>query len=350
MKMKTKTKTQRLHLATALCLGLLMSVTANADSARGGPAINHVKGELSVMVIGSGGPQIQTSGRASASYLIFTDGQPRVLMDIGGGAFQRLAQSGAHIGGLNILLLSHLHIDHSGDLPAAIKGIYFDGRLQGAPVKTPIRVFGPDTNNPSFPSISAYLNQLFGSTGVYAYLPDFVNGGGLGTFGYTATALSPTFTGASVTTILDENGLVIKAIGVDHFEAPAVAYRIEYKGHSIAYSGDTHSSSNNMATIAQDADLLIYDTSILDTAPPAASPFAKRHTTPTRLGEIATMAKPHTLVLSHLTPISEPALPTIKQIIRDQGYAGKISVAEDLKVYNLGVDQDGDNASDGDDR
>ena len=221
-----------------------------------------------------------------------------------------------------------------------VKGIYFDSRLQGNFRTAPVRIWGPETDNPAFPSIEAYVDDLFKAGGVYGYLTAFVDGGGLGKFLLETHGISPLFTGDTVHTILDENGLVIKEIAVDHFEAPAVAYRIEYKGHSIVYSGDTHSTTDNMVTLAQGADLLIYDTSILDNAPPAMSPFAKRHTTPTRLGQVAAMANPRELVLSHLTPITEPVVPDVKQIIRNQGYMGKISEAKDLKVYNVGWHDD----------
>ena len=40
-----------------------------------------VKGDLSVMVLGSGGPIVTAEGRASAGYLIFTDGKHHILMD-----------------------------------------------------------------------------------------------------------------------------------------------------------------------------------------------------------------------------------------------------------------------------
>jgi len=73
-----------------------LSVPVLADKS----PVDDVEGSLSVMVLGSGGPQIQSSGhgRASAGYLIFADGQPAVLMDLGSGTFKSLGMSGAHIG------------------------------------------------------------------------------------------------------------------------------------------------------------------------------------------------------------------------------------------------------------
>lgn len=325
--------------------GVLVSAVAPAahaaSGALGGPAVDRVHGPLSVMVLGSSGPMLQPSGRANAGYLVFTDGKPRLFMDLGAGTFKSLAESGAHVGQVNDILLSHLHIDHTCDVPGVIKGIYFAGREQGEPHTAPIQVYGPgNAYNPKmFPSTVQFMNDLFGSQGIYRYLPAFVDGvdgpPALGHFGYQAHNLSSIYDGATVHTIVDDNGLVIKEIAVDHYEAPAVAYRIEYKGYSIVYSGDTNSSTNNMIKLAQGADLLIYDTSILDNEPPPISPFHKRHTTPTRLGQVAAAANPRELVLSHLTPVSLPHITAIKKIIRDEGYTGKISEARDLKVYNV---------------
>jgi ribonuclease BN (tRNA processing enzyme) len=53
---------------------------------------------------------------------------------------------------------------------------------------------------------------------------------------------------------------------------------------------------------------------------------------------VAAAAGVKTLVLSHLTPISEPNIDAIKTEIAAQGFTGHIRVAKDLKVYNLGDD------------
>ena len=314
--------------------------------------VDDVEGSLSVMVLGSGGPQIQSSGRgrASAGYLIFADGQPAVLMDLGSGTFKSLGMSGAHIGQVNTILLSHMHIDHVSEVPGVVKGIYFDATLQGKRHTDPIQVYGPEGSSnpgfPVFPSTSEYMDALFAKdTGNFNYLRRFVGGvdGGpqiIGTFGYEGHNLSAEWQNEpDINTIpgpvVDGEQVVIKEIATDHFEAPAIAYRIEYKGQSIVYTGDTHSTSDNIERLASGADVLIYDTSILDNAPPPFSPFAKRHTTPMRIGQVAAAAGVKTLVLSHLTPISDPNIDAIKDEIEAQGFTGKIKVAKDLKVYSL---------------
>jgi ribonuclease BN (tRNA processing enzyme) len=151
-------------------------------------------------------------------------------------------------------------------------------------------------------------------------------------------------------TLYEQDDLVIKAVGVNHGPVPALAFRIEYAGKIIVYSGDTSSRSStpdgtplanggNMVAISEGADLLIYDTAIMDDAPaalPGDAVFFGLHTTPTRIGEVAAQAQVGELLLSHLTPITEPNLAEVKQLIRTQGYQGKMKVARDLMVINLG--------------
>ncbi len=342
-----------------------VALTSSAQAHKHKFPVDDVEGSLSVMVLGSGGPQIQSSGRASAGYLIFIDGKPYAIMDAGSGTFKSLGMSGAHIGQVNTILLSHMHIDHVSEVPGIVKGIYFDGQLSGGRHTTPIDVFGPEGRaagalypasppgvmpphaaSPRFPSTSEYMDALFAKdTGNFNYLRTFVGGvdGGpqiIGTFGYTAHDLSSTWNAGYApnvivdTTTADGSVLKITDVAVDHFEAPAVAYRIDYKGHSIVYTGDTHSTSDNIANLASGADYLIYDTSILDNIPNPMSPFAKRHTTPGRIGVVAAQAGVKTLVLSHLTPVSDPNIDSIIDEIKANGFTGKIKVARDLRVFN----------------
>ena len=363
-----------------LLLGLTAAIFCTASFAASDNkklAIDEVDGELSVIVLGSGGPMPMASGRASAGYLILTDGHPRLLMDLGGGSYQRLGESGARIDKIDAILLSHLHIDHMADLSAAIKGIYFHARQydEPRPATRPIHIYGPNENltnglTAQFPSSQHYVDTLYDpSTGIERYLNSFsklIHGG---VFTYDVTNLDP-FPGPPalhpITTIInDADGLVVKAVGVFHGPVPSVAFRIEYKGHSIVYTGDTNSRmppsnpfdpvntsvlSPLLIALADHADLLIYDTAITDSEPNKIAPdpslgipagfgdklFFNLHTTPTTMGQIAAAAKAKTLVLSHITPVTEDVLDDVKDVVSAQGFDGKIKVAKDLKVYNLG--------------
>ena len=294
--------TRSLIAATAMAV-LSTPVFANEDNVI---SSDKVKGDLSVMVLGSGGPIAFAGGRASAGYLIFTDGKPRILMDAGGGTYQRLAESGQNIKDLEIVLLSHLHADHTGDLTSIIKTMYFHDNLYRLGVKqktgidvpgrqNPINIWGPgESTLPNgttgkrygdsvtgplvYPSTEDYVDGHFAIPGgVERYLKAFVAGitdddgpagpgGPAGSFAYTAHDLNSSFGPPTMQTVIDcskdasqlgdadesycandlvldpANRLIVKAIGVDHGPVPAVAYRIEYKGHVVTYSGDTGTS------------------------------------------------------------------------------------------------------------
>lgn len=331
-----------------LFVALLSVLFTGASWADKKLAVDKVEGPLSVMVLGSGGPVATSAGRASAGYLIFVEGEPRILMDVGGGTFQRVAKSGVNLRALDTVLLSHLHIDHTGDLSAVIKTIYFHNNIAGTARTAPIHIYGPAANGATFPGtdITQYPATTEYSDGHYAmpngverYLNIFAKAisGGQSSFSYMAHDLNSMVSGASVEEVLrTDDGLLIEAIAVDHGPVPAVAYRVSYKGYSIVYSGDTKSTGPNMVMIAQDADLLIYDTAITDILPPNPV-FHALHTSPTRMGEVAGEAEVKKLVLSHITPVTEPRLKEVKQLVR-VNYHGKIKAAKDLKVFNLGHD------------
>jgi ribonuclease BN (tRNA processing enzyme) len=335
--------------------------------------VDQVKGDLSVMVLGSGGPGVTAEGRASAGYLIFTDGKPRVLMDVGGGVHKNFVNSGANIKDLDIVLLSHLHIDHMGDLSPVIKALYFQNRAfnllngtvnDGDERTAPIRIFGPDQNGIGFPavlgaeagvtqypSIDEFVHSHYDlNTGDERYLNIFTRAISAGIFAVKSTSVSPDWTNYNPKTIINEKGLKIIAVGVNHGPVPALAFRIEYKGKSIVYSGDTSSQSTdpkgnplpnggNMVAISKNADLLIYDTAIMNDAPngPNDQVFFTLHTTPNRMGEVVTAAGVKKLVLSHITAITQSRLKEVADLVRAQGFKGEISAAHDLKVYNVGL-------------
>jgi ribonuclease BN (tRNA processing enzyme) len=343
-------------MAWVLGLALWAMAPAGAgagDRAHGSQrlAVDSVANGLSIMVLGSGSPAAQPDGRASAGYMVFIDGEPKVLMDVGGGVYQRIADSGMNIYPLEIVLLSHLHVDHVGDMDPVVKALFFHNRLAGFPrdADMTLHFFGPDrapAGAPApalrFPTTQTFVDGHFdGTNGVEAYLNDFSHAVGNIPFNYDVVNVEHD-NSLGARTIYDKDGLVIKAIGVPHGPAPALAFRIEFGGRSIAYSGDTTSLSanGNMVEIARDADLLIYDTAIMDDT---GLPFSAVHTTPTRIGEVARDAGVKRLVLSHLTPITEPNLGTVRALVRNAGYYGRITVAKDLQVFNLHGNRNGKN-------
>lgn len=325
--------------------------------------------DLSIVVLGSGGPVATTAGRASAGYLILVEGQPRILMDLGGGTFQRLAKTGYDLKDLDIILLSHLHVDHTSDLSSAIKTIYFHN-LQAINAAnaanaanpgsatvpdqrtTAIRIFGPNSNVDGFPTTVEYVDGLYSASGVERYLRNFPTAIEAGTFDYAVTDVDSNDDASTATTIelISETNssdaskvLKVTAIGVDHGPVPSLAFRIDYNGQSIVYTGDTTSNgaggsaspgTSNLETFADQAKLLIYDTAIMDADIPPQAIFKNLHTTPTRIGEVANIANVGKLILSHITPATESRIAEVKTLIT-KNYTGVVEAADDLSVYNL---------------
>jgi ribonuclease BN (tRNA processing enzyme) len=90
---------------------------------------------IAVQVLGSGGPELQDK-RASSSYLVWQDGQARVLIDAGGGSALRFGESGAKMSQLDVMLFSHLHVDHSADFPSLMFSSWFEERKRPSPISS----------------------------------------------------------------------------------------------------------------------------------------------------------------------------------------------------------------------
>lgn len=293
---------------------------------------------LAVTVLGSGGP-IAMSARASSGYVVFIDRVPRIMIDGGGGTFQRLGQGRIFdLVRLDTWLFSHFHIDHSSDFPAIIKSMYFLRRGYNV---TPLTVVGPEAWG-DFPSATEFVSAFFDKDkGIYRYLHAFLHT----VYGKDLNfrTIDVPYDYEKVKTpqmVFEKDGLRVTTIPVMHgpreAKTPAVAYRIDYHGQSITYSGDLNSQTGNLATLARGTDVLIYDASLGRAM--QMSPADVYHSKPSDIGKIAQQAGVKKLVLSHLMP---PYVDMkIKGIVADvkQYYSGPVVVAEDLMT----ITPDGD--------
>jgi hypothetical protein len=114
---------------------------------------------LELIVLASGGPR--ASARGSTSYIVLLDGIPGILVDAGSNAFVEIGKLNLSLDQTDIVLLTHLHIDHSADLPAV-----FNERALGASEAIKWKIFGPDGAG-LFPSTSNFIRQIFDKGGIY---------------------------------------------------------------------------------------------------------------------------------------------------------------------------------------
>jgi ribonuclease BN (tRNA processing enzyme) len=278
------------------------------------PRVEAKKAALEVVVLGSGGPR--PFGRAGSSYIVEVDGAPRILVDAGPGAFERIGELQLDLQKVDTVLLTHLHIDHSGDLAA-----FFNARALTSDGPIAYRVFGPDGAG-LFPKTSRFVDLLMGSGGAFAYQKTF---GADETFSVRDLAIR---LDSARTKIVDEDGLQIEEIATHHDDCPSIAYRISYKGVAVVFSGDMDASAlPNLVQLAKDADMLIFNCAVLD--PPGSPPqLYALHTPPKKIGEAARDAHVTSLLLSHLAPDVEDQKEAVRKSIR-AAYAGPMAFATD---------------------
>ncbi len=160
------------------------------------------KPALEVVVLGSGGPR--AFGRAGSSYILVVDGTPRILLDAGPGAFLRIGELDLDLEKVDTVLLTHLHIDHSSDLPA-----FFNARALTSDGPIAYRVFGPDGSG-LFPKTSRFIDLLVGPGGAFAYQKTF---GARESFSVRDLAIS---LDSPRTKIMDADGLIVEEIATHH--------------------------------------------------------------------------------------------------------------------------------------
>lgn len=300
----------RLVLVIVVCF-LIAPISANAADAR------HSAGKhwpLEVVVLGSGGPR--AFGRASTSYIVLVDGTPKILVDAGPGAFVQVGKLEIDLDELDIVLLTHLHIDHSADLPA----VFLErGLTSNVPIQ--FKVFGPQ-GGPGFPSTTKFLHLLFDQGGVFEYQR---------TFGVEENIIGvdlSTDLKSPAQQIVDSNGLRVREIATHHDGAPSIAYRIDYQGASITFSGDMDESAvPNLEELAKNSNLLVFHCPVLD-PPESPAVLYTLHTPPRKIGEAAQKAEVKHLLLSHIPPAVETRQREVLQSIH-QSYKGDVKFAYD---------------------
>lgn len=273
---------------------------------------------VAVQVLGSGGPELQDK-RASSSYLVWENGQPRVLIDAGGGSALRFGESGATMSQLDVILFSHFHVDHSGDFSALIKSSWFEDR------KRPLPIYGPPGND-FMPSTTEFVSELFGDRGAYRYLSELLVAGEGGSY-----RMQPHNVVAEATPVVafHSGDITASAVRVIHGGVPALAWRVEIGGTSIVFSGDTNGDGPGLVRLATHADLFVAHNAVPEGA---TGVERKLHMPPSVIGQIAAEAHVKSLVLSHRM------LRTLGQEEQTQAeirkrYSGPLLFANDLDCF-----------------
>jgi len=306
------------RLAPALLFAWLMT-----PAAWGQPAACGSPNGVAVQVLGSGGP-IADDGRASSAYLVWVEGNSRVLIDSGGGAFLRFGEAGGDFEALDFVGISHFHADHSADLPALLKSGYFSHRSR------PLHIAGPAAGR-AFPGLEEFLNGLLDSDrGVYRYLGGYRDGSD-GMPRLAVLEIGTAEDGMLELSELDAPGFRVDALHVPHGIVPTVAFRIRIGDTSIVFGSDQTGADPAFIDFAKNADLLIMHMAI----PLEADSVARKlHASPEGIGTTASKSAARTLLLSHFMARSLRDLEQNVSAVR-AAYGGRIMLAEDLLCIEL---------------
>jgi ribonuclease BN (tRNA processing enzyme) len=274
---------------------------------------------VAVQVLGSGGPELQDK-RASSSYLVWVDGRPRILVDAGGGSALRFGESGAQMSGLDMILFTHFHVDHSGDFAALIKSSWFEDRRRSLPI------YGPEGND-FMPSTTEFVSDFFGDKhGSYRYLSELLISGEGGSYLMQPHNVEAT---AKPAAVVRSGDLAVYSVHVVHGGFPALAYRVEVGGKRIAFSGDTNGEGEGLVLLATNADLFVAHNAV-----PEGVVGVERnlHMPPSVIGQIAGEARVKNLVLSHRMLRTLGKEEQTKTEIRKR-YSGPLEFANDLDCF-----------------
>jgi len=230
---------------------------------------------IELTILGAGGA-LPTPNHSPAAYLVRVDGFP-VVMDPGPGALVRLVKTGLCPGGvddIDLVLVSHLHPDHTVDLISLLFALH-----SPLPASTaPFRLYGPG----GLQKLLAAWTDIYGSW------------------------LEPRRRELVVTELAPGEGVDLpgggraEAFAVDHAQDRLAEVCLGYRfvsatGGTAVYSGDT-GPCTSLTEAARDADLLVVECSTPDELETPG------HMTPRSVGELCAAARPRRVALTHQYP------------------------------------------------
>jgi ribonuclease Z len=294
---------------------------------------------IHVTLLGTGIPLLNvgayapgTTFRSNAGTLVEAGGE-RFLFDCGQGVLTRLLQSGGAdpINNPNVavdkVFISHMHSDHMSDLPALYSYAWLFR------YNVPLQVWGPGPgpNGPFGISAVMPLLRLVWDSDVNArsvFKQDVLN--------FPPSGMAPVANELKDGVVYSNNGVTVTAFLVDHHPvAPAYGFRVDYKGKSVVYSGDTTYNSN-LVSHSAGTDVLLHE--IYGFPREAFPEFYDYHTSPEDFARVVAGTGAKLPVFTHIA--TGPG--TVDDLVnrtRAAGYTGPLQVGADLMTIDIFADK-----------
>ena len=216
---------------------------------------------MKIKVLGTGTcvPSLQ---RSSSSYLVQTK-QLNILIDVGPSVVRRLLEYGFTTRDIDVIVLTHFHVDHTADLSTFLFASNYDVEERTKPLT-------------------------------------IIGGAGINDFFESLKKVYPWLKPKSYELFLREEGdcplnledLVIVVARVEHNDE-SIAIRIE-EHKSVTFSGDTD-YTNNLVKLSSGTDLLVAECSFPERK-------VEGHLNLETLQKIVDEARPERVLISHLYP------------------------------------------------
>ena len=284
--------------------------------------------DIKLTFLGTGAPR--PSPTRYGPSILLEAGDTKLLVDAGPGMRQRIFQAGGFelLTDIDTVLITHLHFDHTIELP----NLWLTGWLFGR--KKNMKVYGPEGTE----EFMNHFEQAFDWDLRYRYLTNVhVEGSDLIT-----TDIEPGV-------FYNQNGIKITAFDVAHLpldpeteellglEGATFGYRVDYKGRSVVFSGDTRSlPGSKIIEISKGVDVLIHETQI---PYPGVSKEAKLanvsmivHSSPEQVAYVFNETRPRLGIYHHIIPPET----TRDELLGMTDYDGRMEVAEDLMTLMIG--------------
>jgi ribonuclease BN (tRNA processing enzyme) len=303
----------------ALSAGL-SGPAARAQLASTPPPPTPVVDSTVLTLIGTqGGPGV-TIQRAGESSLLTVRGK-NYLIDAGIGASRRLAEAKVPLANLSVVFITHLHNDHTADLPGMM-ALY-------ASRQHPLEIIGPPRTADFVTAVRAILRfneEIRAEQGGASVAAAEAM--------YKARDVQPglVYSDDNVKVTAKENAHFHFTAGSTASPNKSYAYRFQTPHKVVVFTGDT-GQDPTLAKFAEGADILVCEMVSAKVGKAAAGPgrfhMVEEHLSPTQVGQLARDAKVKKLVLSHLVGSDPEDIAEIKK-----WYPGEVVVGEDLQTFN----------------
>lgn len=255
-----------------------------------------------LVVVGSG-TVVPEGDRGGSCYYVEAGGA-RILLDCGPGAVQSLARLSLPWDELTDLVISHFHADHIGALPGLLFSLKHGSRAARA--ERPLDVWGP-------PGTRRLFEGLADALGEYVLDPGF------------PVRLREVEAGEEVSLAA---GPTLRVHPTPHTEESR-AIRLSSDARALGYTGDT-GPSRPLGSFMAGVSVLVCECSLLD------DEVGDNHLSPSRVAEIARLARPERLIVTHVYPHVRASY-DVPTLIRAAGYVGgEIEMARDGLEVPLG--------------